>query len=371
MPRYAVTSRRRFERPSPYTVGRTVARGVQAAAKSYVAKKGAQQAVKALVRVATRKGVKNVHQFKRAPLYSKITEGHGDISYSKFASIRAPKYAMEKKLAAIKGKITRRYINTQKIAGQSGRQTAENFTFFELAHLKQMVTDVWNNSSNTDMGLNTGTDNISGQTSTATVNDLAPYISKTSHKLTITNFENATTQVTIYDLVCKRDTNDTPSQTWVSGMQEQNVAAITPYTYNFHVGETPLQSKVFREKWGVEKITKISLKPGENHSHSIYVVPNLSVSNNRLQADTPKNYLAGVSRCVMIVAQGVMATSAATPTTVSTAPVSLGTMWQRSYTYAANLRKHKTTYNPVTPLTVLSDPKIVQEDGDAQPVTNV
>jgi hypothetical protein len=346
-------------------------------ANRYAAKRLVTTAAKQIARATKsaqpvyKQKFKTYNKISQGTRYAKITEGHGDISYSKYTKIRPPKYPMEKKLAAIKGKITRRYINTLKISGQSGRQTAENFTFFELAHLKQMVTDVWNNSSNSDMGLNTGTDNIANQTSTATVNDLAPYISKTQHKLTVTNFENATTTVTIYDLVCKRDTNDTPSACWVTGMQEQNVAQLSPFTYNFHVGESPLQSKVFREKWGVEQISKISLKPGENHQHSVYVVPNLSISNNRVQSETPKNYLAGVSRCVMIVAQGVMATSQATPSTVSTAPVSLGTMWQRQYTYAANLRKHKTTYAPLTPLTVIADPKIIQEDGDAQPVTSV
>lgn len=299
---------------------------------------------------------------------------HGELTYSNFSLTRKPKNTLEKKLASVKGKITRRYMDASRISGVSGRQRVQEFMFFETSHLQTMVQDVWNSQNVKDTG--NAVDPVTNTPltpSTVTVNDLSPYIHKTKHQLTLSNMENIPTFFTVYDLLCKRDTDEKPQTSWARGMQEQGEAGLltTPPDIAFSVGTNPRMSKIFNEKWKIEKSKRVHLKPGENHKHNVYINPNMVVSNNRVQpsTETAKKYLAGVTRCVFIVAESNMVSSIADPAQVSTGPVALGAIWLRTYTYSANMKQHRVTYPSANNILIIGDPRGVQEDGDIAAVT--
>ena len=169
--------------------------------------------------------------------------------------------------------------------------------------------------------------------------------------------------MTVYDLVCRSDTNDTPNLSWSRGLTQQGDSESASSTV-LTVGSHPYQSKAFREKWRVEKTTQLTMKPGETHKHYIDVTLNRTVTNTRVNAtgsEAPKYSIAGVTRCVMVVCEGTLASSdAGLPTTTATR---LGVMWQRQYRYAANIRANRYTYG-TTALPQPTDLKIVQEDRD-------
>lgn len=298
--------------------------------------------------------------------FSKIVEGHGDITYSKFTRYRKPRNKLEKRLAAVRGKITRRYVDTWKLTGVTGRQRADYFAYFERDHLKKMVADVFDSITGTEM-TRTG-----GYTTNVTMNDLVPYMSNSNHCLTISNMENASTQVTVYDLLAKKDTDEPPTISWSKGLTLQNEPQ-DPNLWVFPVGSNPLQSKQFRDTWKVEKTTRLVLKPGHNHKHYLHVNPNMTVSNQRLSQSSPPPpyFLGGVSRTILVVTEGVLVTSYADASKVSTAPVAIGVMWQRTYGYTANSQAHRLNYAAETILPSFTDGRVIQEDGDIANVANV
>lgn len=309
---------------------------------------------------------------KARSLYSKVVEGHGDITFSKFKVNRRPKNKLEKRLASVKGKITRRYVNSFKLQGPSGRQRMDHFAYFEREHIKKIIEDAWNNQSlpeggrpidwvtNTPVSISPGGD--------VTRNDLTPFLHKSNHGLTLTNFENASVSMTIYDLVCIKDTDLNPNACVRAGLQTMGETAQDDN--HFGIGVNPRQSRVFNERWKVLKVTQLTMKPGENHKHYIDVNVNQTVSATRLQEGT-KIFLAGVSRAVLTQVEGVLITSNANPALVSTAPTAIGIMWNRNYSFSINSSKHRVMYPPVDPLPVITDGRLIQEDGDAVTTVNV
>lgn len=301
--------------------------------------------------------------------YSKVVEGHGEITFSKFRYYRKPKNALEKKLAGSKGKITRRYLDTYRVTGTSGRQVASVFPYFEYNHLTQMVTDAFNSISGYEIGtpIDPAT-NIGGVGGSQSVNNLSPYMAKANHCLTLTNFENAACTVTIMDCVAKRDTSDGPEWCWLKGLQLQgestdpgNSAAIYP------VGSSPYQSKAFQETWKVQNTTQLQFRPGETHKHFIDVEPNMLVSNSRLRQINPTGvtYLGGVSRVTMVIFEGVLAGGVSSGA-VTTAPISFGAMWNRTYNTYGNMQKNRINFKAVNqlPITASGSLNVTQGDGD-------
>lgn len=310
------------------------------------------------------KGKQKAKRNNQDAKYAKVVEGHGDITFSKFRSINKPKSSMTKKLASVRGKLIRRYVNTFHISGTAGRQRVDSCIYFETSHLAKMLSDVSASLGALELGGNTPTN----------ATNLEPFISKTNHCLTLTSFVNASQTVTLYDVLCKRDTNEHPGLSWSTGLflQEDNTSTAN----SFPVGITPYQSKNFREKWKIEKVTKLQLRPGETHKHYVTVNPNKSVSNARISginSEAVETYLAGVTRAVMVVIEGTLGRGTASGTVTTTAP-SLGMMWQRSYAFHHNTRNVIRQF-PIPAaedlVTTLGDIKIAQPDGDIVPATIV
>lgn len=302
--------------------------------------------------------------------YSKIKEGHGDITFSKFRKVRKPKSKLEKKLASVKGKISRRYLESFETKGLSGYQQMQTLTFFEREHLRKIVDDNWLNQSSTEGGrpidwtTNTAVSVSAG--GDATRNDLTPYLHKSDHCLTVTNFENVSATVTIFDLLCKKDTDTAPHIAVRQGMQTAGEVAESAVD-QFQIGIHPTHSRVFNERWKIEKATQLTMKPGENHKHFIDIDTNQLVSSTRLQEAGTKAYLGGVTRAILIVAEGVLigSNAAGQDAVVSTAPTTLGLMWLRRYVSSLNQRKHVVSYaSPPLPVIPVANQRAVQEDGD-------
>lgn len=295
--------------------------------------------------------------------FAKVIEGHGDITFSKFSAKGKPGNALTKKLASARGKLHRRHINSYHLTGVAGRQFAFSVQYFEAHHLKQMVQDVYSTLASQELG---GVNPTTG--------NLEPFLSKSHQCLTLTSFTNSSQTLTIYDLLCKRDTDEHPTLAWKNGLiqQDDTTADMT----NIPVGVTPYQSKNFREKWKVEKVTQLQLRPGETHKHYIDVNPNRAISNARVNptnSEVAKTYLSGITRAVMIVAEGSLGRGAASGSVTTTA-ASVGAMWQRNYNFTANTRAVVRHYPVATSgdlATALSDVKLYQPDGDLVTATVV
>ena len=152
----------------------TSGRALQAAGGSKAVYQAGKQVAELAAKMRKNKQKNKVHKHDK---YSKIREGHGDITFSKTKVYYKPKTKTEKRLANIRGQITRRYVSTNEQVGEVGRQSVNSYFYFEVDHLRQMITDSYVSIPSYESG------------TSGTINQLEPFIGKSNHCMTLTNFK--------------------------------------------------------------------------------------------------------------------------------------------------------------------------------------
>jgi hypothetical protein len=93
-----------------------------------------------------------------------------------------------------------------------------------------------------------------------------------------TNATNATVRITLYDIVARKDINNssvnTPDLAWKQGEADDGGNSTS---YNI-VGVTPFSSKSFTEFFKIKKITHVLLGQGATHIHRVNFFPNRQIS---------------------------------------------------------------------------------------------
>lgn len=145
------------------------------------------------------------------------------------------------------------------------------------------------------------------------------------------NQSNSNAKVMIYDIVTKRDTPDTnldnPLSCWIKGLTDYGYAS----GHNT-VGQTPYKSPEFNQYFGVNRVTVVSLEPGQQHDHHVYHRWNRIVDSIRFQNANGVS-LAGLTRYVMVVAHGMLAHSNGDANAITYIPVTVDCAYDFSFKY--------------------------------------
>lgn len=143
----------------------------------------------------------------------------------------------------------------------------------------------------------------------------------------MTNQEQFTTIVKVYDLKCIRNTNVAPIATWVEGALQQLGANTSGYTGNGvdAPGATPYQSSYFRKYWKILKCTEVELGPGRVHRHTFVHRMNKLVDTSVFSDNGQTIYIAGLSTLQLVVSHGIPGDTLATNAvgTITLTPVKL------------------------------------------------
>lgn len=126
------------------------------------------------------------------------------------------------------------------------------------------------------------------------------------YTLKVRNATNTNVKMSIYDIVTKRNTVETgldnPKECWQKGLTDfGGTPALTTET----VGFTPYRSPEFNQYFGVNRVTTVSLEPGQQHDHIVYHKYNRVVDSIQFQNNVGLS-IAGLTRWCMIVFHGTL-----------------------------------------------------------------
>lgn len=156
------------------------------------------------------------------------------------------------------------------------------------------------------------------------------FLKQGKFSLKIRNQSNTNAKISFYDLTTKRNTVstalDAPVECWNKGLTDYGAPNANT------VGFTPYKSPEFNQYFAVNKVTTVSLEPGQQHDHTVYhrynrVVDSIQFQNNVGTA------LAGLTRFVLIVMHGTLGHESLTPGTVTYMPVLCDFAWTSEHTY--------------------------------------
>ena len=167
----------------------------------------------------------------------------------------------------------------------------------------------------------------------------------------MTNQELANINVTLYDVVCRRDTQSSPDYEWNAGITEENSG------YNAQVvGCTPFSSSLFTSHFKVLKTTKLILSPGQTHTHNVFYKLNRLLNQDILYDSSVE--LRGITVATMVVVHGEPTNSTATNTLVTTAAATLDIVQTKQIRYSW-IADEDTNFFYQNTLPTVTDPHIV------------
>lgn len=188
-------------------------------------------------------------------------------------------------------------------------------------------------------------------------------------KLLLRNQTNTNCRLSIYDIVTKRDsqntTYDTPIEAWQKSSTDNS-----DVNQLYYIGQTPYKSAEFRKFFAVNKVTYANLEPGMQHEHIVHHKYNKIIDTTRWD-NTTGTSLAGLTRFIMIVFYGHLAHDTAAPASVTTSPITLDWMYSEETTYKwISNQIPGVTYTNNLPTTIVNlDQMAENQDVDADVIT--
>lgn len=183
------------------------------------------------------------------------------------------------------------------------------------------------------------------------------FFESVSAKYMMTNQDLTNANVTLYDVICRRDTNNSPDYEWSAGITEENA------TYNAAVvGCTPFSSSLLCSHYKVLKTSKLVLSPGQTHTHSVYYRLNRLLNQDILYDSLTE--LRGITIATIVVTHGEPTNSAATATNVTTASSTLDIVQTKQIRYSW-IADDDTNFFYVNNLPAVADPHIVNVGNSA------
>lgn len=165
------------------------------------------------------------------------------------------------------------------------------------------------------------------------------------------NQDNAPLQVTIYDLVAKRDHNLSPQTCFTDGLADQAATAFT--TSTLPPGVSPTMSVQFNNYFKVLKSKRMVLEQGKYHTHSITLAPN-RIFNSEIMKEANLN-IAGITHWVLVVVNGYIVNGVTAPTTdvsFGSAKLDIGITKTTKYSFIQDITTNFfVNTNPATVLT--------------------
>lgn len=241
-----------------------------------------------------------------------------------------------KTVSIIKKGTPSRYVywsDAMRLTGTPGVQTATYFPFFTGG---QYIANLSSETQYNDMA--TMLLQVTGDPTNASYTQRKStqfVVEGMTGSVKLQNQDNGNVEIVLYDCVCKNDTASDPLFSWYTGLnQEANVTTYSGTT--LPVGSIPQLSQYFNAHWKVKQKTRIVLGQGQSHVHQISLKPNRLFKGDYLQDSDA--YLAGLTYCTLVVANGLPANDTTTLTQVSTGSVNVDVVYtkQMKYTYMVN-----------------------------------
>lgn len=203
---------------------------------------------------------------------------------------------------------------------------------------------------------------------TSSNNDGSFWVDSCRFRMMIQNQSEANTFVTIYEFVSRRDSAVNPSTAFSAGMLSIQAGATSTAE---DIGATPFMSSRFTTNFRILKKYNVELAQGRTHIHTSYYQLNKKYSDSLYQMELNDDLVyGGWTRGVFIIAHGSPYNSAATKTNVSTTPVALDFVINKTYCTHSNLA-NKAVFEVQTDFPTFADGQIIDiGSGEADTVTD-
>lgn len=169
--------------------------------------------------------------------------------------------------------------------------------------------------------------------------------------LTLTNNSTATSEVMIYDIVCKRDIPYT--QSWIMGAGTYSGYNSNPVGYwnagvdagsgapsgsnrADYIGSTPFDSQFFRDYFKVVKRTDVILQQGGSHRHAVVLSPRKLIDES-VYGQITQYGLKGYTMFTMVVHKGTPVSDVSGATaTIGESQLGVVQNWRIKYFWVAD-----------------------------------
>lgn len=188
------------------------------------------------------------------------------------------------------------------------------------------------------------------------------YVDWCRHRFMLQNQSEATTHVTLYEFVTRRDSATGPWGAFTQGMASIQAGAASTAD---DIGATPFMSPRFTENYRIIKKFNIELAQGRSHIHTSMYRVGRKYSDSRYEMDNTNGYLGTWTRGIFIIAHGTPYNSAADKTKVSTTPVALDIVTNSTFASHAPL-VNKAIFEVQTDFPTFSDGQII-DIGSGEP----
>lgn len=148
------------------------------------------------------------------------------------------------------------------------------------------------------------------------------------------NQSEATTFLTIYEIATRRDSVQGPVGAFTNGIASIQKSANDTAV---DIGCTPFMSPRFTENYVILKKYNVELAQGRSHIHTSMYRMHKRYSDSRYQMDSSDFVLGGWTRGLFVMSWGTPYNSATDKTKVSTTPVALDIVNNRTYCLHASL----------------------------------
>lgn len=146
----------------------------------------------------------------------------------------------------------------------------------------------------------------------------------------MTNQSNTNCRMTIYDVICRKDTDATVTDPTTAISTAYNDIVNGAASNAICVGSTPFSMPRFTEYFKVEQVTSVTLSPGACHVHKVHIALNKLISKT-ISVRIAGSGVQGITRYSFVRFHGSPQNDITTQTQVSTSQVSID--WVNSEEY--------------------------------------
>lgn len=215
--------------------------------------------------------------------------------------------------------------------GITAYKAAFSFVYFDYTNTNLMIAKLFNQNP----------PSMDPTATTATLNQLRPYMLSAKGSFTFTNFSTATVFLDLYDVHPKVSTSANPEIQWSKGdiLEEADPSGGSAPVL-LMPSSRPSESTRFNAFWKVDKVTRIELSGGQTHVHRINYARNKAFPNEVIQQTDatggPFNSIKGLSRALMWTQLGEPVKDTGTGSTagVTTATTEVGVVAEIQYRYS-------------------------------------
>lgn len=182
----------------------------------------------------------------------------------------------------------------------------------------------------------------------------------------ITNQENVNARISLYDVICKKDTDATVSNPYdavSTGYNDIGGGASTDFTI---LGVTPFSIPRFVEYFKILQTTEVVLSPGQCHVHKVHYAPNSLFSKTRA-ARIAGSGIGGLTMYTLVRVHGTPINDQTTESQVSTSAIALSVTQHEEYKLKAVYQgTANTDINNTLPSTFNVGGSVMADDGTVQ-----